>query len=147
MILSGELAGPTDVARFRSEAEAVACLDHLNILPIYEAVNTRANSISMKLVGVVLGDAMKDRSPAAIHRLVERFTKVCRAVHFAHQRGILHRDLKPGNILLDEVSGIPRVTDFGLAKKVEDDSGLTQSGAIVGTPSHMPPEQARGENT
>ncbi len=134
MILAGQLATPLDVQRFRREAEAAANLDHPNIVPIYE-VNEHAGShyFSMKLIeGGSLADRIealrKDRKQA-----VQLMAKVARAVHYAHQRGILHRDLKPANILLDK-DGQPHVTDFGLAKKVAGDSGMTQSGAIVGTP-------------
>lgn len=145
MILAGRLASAADVQRFRTEAEAAANLDHPNILPIYE-VNEHEGQhyFSMKLIeGGSLADALKsgrvnERQAATI------LSKVARAVHFAHQRGILHRDLKPANMLLDK-DGTPYVTDFGLAKRVESDSALTQTGAILGTPSYMPPEQARAE--
>jgi eukaryotic-like serine/threonine-protein kinase len=132
MILAGQLATPLDVQRFKHEAEAAANLDHPNIVPIYE-VNEYAGShyFSMKLIeGGSLADQIealrKDRKQA-----VQLMATVARAVHYAHQRGILHRDLKPANILLDK-EGQPHVTDFGLAKKVSGDAGMTQSGAIMG---------------
>ena len=150
MVLSGRLASAADVERFRHEAESVAQLDHPHIVPIYEVGEWRAGELtpavpyfSMKLVE---GGSVADRldrfgnDPRAAARLV---ATAARAVHYAHQRGILHRDLKPANILLD-ADGQPHITDFGLAKRVEGDSALTQSGAAVGTPSYMAPEQAAG---
>jgi hypothetical protein len=147
MILAGQLASAADVQRFRTEAEAAANLDHPNILPIYEVGEHEGQQyFSMKLIdGGSLADAIKAKALSE-KQGVELLAKVARAVHFAHQRGILHRDLKPANILLDH-AGTPYVTDFGLAKKVEGDSALTQTGAIVGTPSYMAPEQARAEKS
>jgi WD40 repeat protein/tetratricopeptide (TPR) repeat protein len=148
MILSGQLASEADVQRFRREAEAAGNLDHPNIVPIYEVGEHEGQHyFSMKLVeGGSLAAALADgRSPIADCKAAARLmATAARAVHHAHQRGVLHRDLKPGNVLLDR-DGVPHITDFGLARKVEGDSGLTQSGAIVGTPSYMPPEQARAE--
>ncbi|MCO6456805.1 MAG: protein kinase [Pirellulaceae bacterium] len=147
MILTGQLASASDVRRFRQEAEAAANLDHPHIVPIYEVGEHEGQHYySMKLIdGPSLSAAIRSRPgvppPRAAVRLM---ADVSRAVHHAHQRGVLHRDLKPGNILLD-AAGQPHVTDFGLAKRVQDQSDLTQSGAILGTPSYMPPEQARGE--
>jgi WD40 repeat protein len=145
MILAGQLASVADVQRFRAEAEAAANLDHPNIVPIYEVGEHEGQHyFSMKFIegGSLTGKIPEFvQDPRASARLL---AAVARAVHHAHQRGILHRDLKPGNILLDG-NAEPHVTDFGLAKRVEGDSGLTQSGAIVGTPSYMPPEQARAE--
>jgi WD40 repeat protein len=145
MILTGQLASSADVSRFRAEAEAAANLDHPNVLPIYEVGEHHGQQyFAMKLVpGGSLAGKIEGwvNDPKAA---VPVFVKVCRAVEFAHRRGILHRDLKPGNILMD-ADGTPFVTDFGLAKKVDGDSNLTQSGAIVGTPSYMAPEQARAE--
>jgi len=145
MILTGQLASPADVQRFRAEAEAAANLDHPNILPIYEVGEHEGRQyFTMKLVeGGSLGGRTKEMmdDPQAAARLI---ATLARAVHFAHQRGTLHRDLKPANVLID-FDGTPYVTDFGLAKKTGGDSGLTHTGAVVGTPSYMSPEQARGE--
>jgi Protein kinase domain len=141
MILAGQLANETDVRRFHFEAEAVANLDHPGIVPIYEVgQQDEQHYFSMRLVegGSLARDVPRFRDdPKSAARLL---TIVARALHHAHQRGILHRDLKPSNVLLDR-EGRPHVTDFGLAKRVETDSRLTQSGAIMGTPSYMAPEQ------
>jgi WD40 repeat protein/tRNA A-37 threonylcarbamoyl transferase component Bud32 len=161
MILAGQLAAPTDVQRFRTEAEAAANLDHRNIVPIYEVgTHQGQHYFSMKLIeGANLAQAISRRDAAAtepekapasslrsLRPCARLLAEVARAVHYAHQHGILHRDLKPANILLDG-QGQPHVTDFGLAKRVQRDAGLTQSGAIVGTPSYMAPEQASGQKS
>jgi serine/threonine-protein kinase len=159
MILAGQLASAADVGRFRAEAKAAGNLDHPNIVPIYEVGEHEGQHyFSMKLIeGGSLAQIISRRGAESAEekqaaasslrslRLCARLlATVARAVHHAHQRGILHRDLKPGNILID-AQGQPHITDFGLAKRVEGPSSLTQSGAIVGTPSYMPPEQARAE--
>jgi WD40 repeat protein/tetratricopeptide (TPR) repeat protein len=144
MILPGPRARPAEQERFRAEAEAAAALDHPHIVPIYEVGEYRGQPyFSMKLFegGTLAGQAARPAAdPRAAARLMEQ---VARAVHHAHQHGILHRDLKPANILLDE-HGQPHVSDFGLAKRFAGDGGLTQSGVIVGTPGYMAPEQAAG---
>jgi tRNA A-37 threonylcarbamoyl transferase component Bud32 len=145
MIRAGQLASPEDVRRFRIEAENAATLDHPNIVPIYE-VGEREGQHYFTMKRIAGGSLAQNlglfaHSSRAGARLV---AKVARAVHHAHQRGILHRDLKPPNILLD-ARGRPHVTDFGLAKRVEGDAGMTQTGVAVGTPSYMAPEQAAGK--
>jgi tRNA A-37 threonylcarbamoyl transferase component Bud32 len=159
MILAGQLASAEDVQRFRREAEAAANLDHPNIVPIYEVGEHEGQHyFSMKLIEG--GSLASCKLPLPPRQAAELVATVARAVHHAHQRGILHRDLKPGNILLSRRTGCqpvqgaeqagslcdePHVTDFGLAKRVEGDAGHTRTGSIVGTPSYMPPEQARSE--
>ncbi len=144
VIRDGGCASPDDARRFRNEAEAVANLDHPHIVPIHEVGEHRGcGFFSMKLVeGGSLGDRIKDYvgDTRAAARIV---AAVARAIVHAHERGILHRDLKPSNILIDD-RGEPLVADFGLARRVEGDSELTQSGAVLGTPAFMAPEQATG---
>jgi WD40 repeat protein len=145
MILAGQLASPAEIQRFRTEAEAAANLDHPHILPIYEVgSHDGQHYFSMKLID---GGNLADHLPELRRRprlAVSLLARCARAVQFAHERGVLHRDLKPANILIDR-AGLPYLSDFGLARKVEGDSRLTQSGAIVGSPNYMAPEQARAE--
>jgi WD40 repeat protein len=144
MILEGRLACAEDVVRFRAEAEAAARLDHPHIVPIHEIGEYEGRHyFSMKLVE---GGSLAQRGPALaadLRAVAGLMAKVARAVHYAHQRGVLHRDLKPANVLLDD-RGDPHITDFGLAKLVQGGRGLTRTGAIVGTPGYMAPEQAGG---
>ena len=144
MIKAGLLADDAELRRFQNEAEAVALLDHPGIVPVYEVgEHDGQRYFSMKLVeGGNLAEkiaAYKAEPRAAAALLAE----TAEAVHHAHMRGILHRDLKPANILID-TEGHPHVTDFGLAKRVEADVEMTASGAILGTPAYMSPEQASG---
>src|SRR5262249_4322689 len=132
--------------RFRREAEAAASLENPCIVPVYE-VGEREGScyFSMKFVeGGQLDEAVK-RTPMTIRRAVELIAKLARTVHYAHEHGILHRDIKPGNILLDG-QGEPLLTDFGLAGLMEAESTLTRTLDVMGTPSYMSPEQAGGEH-
>jgi tRNA A-37 threonylcarbamoyl transferase component Bud32 len=145
MIKATRFPSSDEVRRFQNEAEAVARLDHPNIVPIYE-VNQFEDQhyFTMKLIaGESLDKRLKDYAadPKRAARLV---ATAASAILHAHQRGILHRDLKPANILVDH-DGQPHITDFGLAKRVEVDSELTRSGAILGTPAYMAPEQASGK--
>lgn len=139
------LMNDADVQRFRAEAKAAAALDHPGIVPIYEVGEHAGQGyFSMKLIegGTLQVRAGEFREPRTAAALIAR---VARAVHHAHERGILHRDLKPGNILIDR-SGAPLVVDFGTARKMGLEGTLTQHGQIIGTPHYMAPEQARGEN-
>ncbi len=144
MLLRGGLASASDTARFRAEAESAARLDHPNIAPVHEVGSWDGHPyFTMRFIeGTTLARRLAD-GPLSPREAAGILALVARAVHYAHQRGVLHRDLKPQNILLDR-DGAPHVTDFGLAKRIEGGPSLTQSGAIVGTPSYMAPEQAAG---
>jgi eukaryotic-like serine/threonine-protein kinase len=145
MVLAGAHASPDQLARFNTEAHAVARLQHPNIVQIYE-VGEQDGLPYFSLEFVDGGPldkkiAGKPQPPREAAQVVET---LARAMAFAHQRHIIHRDLKPGNVLLT-ADGVPKITDFGLAKAVEEDSGATRSGTILGTPSYMAPEQAWGK--
>jgi WD40 repeat protein len=147
MILAGPRALPADIQRFRSEAEAVAALDHPHIVPVYEVGQHGGQPyFSMKLVEGGNLTQHLDRYAGNPRAAVELVATLSEAIHHAHQRGILHRDLKPRNILLD-CQGQPQITDFGLAQRTDGngDSASSLSGDIVGTASYMAPEQARAE--
>jgi WD40 repeat protein len=145
MILAGELATDGAVRRFRAEAEAAAALDHPHIVPIYEVGERQGQQyFSMKLIEGSSLDRQLDRYRADPRAAVRLLARVARAVQHAHERGILHRDLKPGNVLID-AAGEPHVTDFGLAKRVKEDGQASQSMSIVGTASYMAPEQAQSQ--
>lgn len=143
LILFGRWATDEQRRRFQSEAAAAAALDHPHIVPIYEVGEHEGQPFySMKLIaGESLAGRPVDRSVAAIRRRVRIVVLIARSVHYAHQRGVLHRDLKPTNILLD-ADGRPHLADFGLAKMLEVDSMATRTGALLGTPHYMAPEQA-----
>lgn len=142
-MVRGAQASPREADRLRREAEAVAGLDHPNIVPLYEVGEHDGRPFfAMKLIA---GGSLAERLPALSGRYREAVAlvaTVARAIDHAHRRGILHRDLKPSNILVDG-GGAPHVTDFGLARRLEGEASA--SGAVTGTPAYMAPEQARGE--
>jgi len=144
-VLTGTAASPEELSRFRAEAEAAAALRHPNVVQIYEVGEAsgqpyfsmelvEGGSLARKLGGV------PQPAPAS----AELIRILASAVQAAHEQGIVHRDLKPANVLLDR-SGTPRITDFGLAKRLGASLGHSQSGSPLGTPSYMAPEQARGD--
>ena len=147
MILAGDHAGSEQTARFLAEARAVAHLQHPNIVQIHEiGQHNGLPYFSLEYVeGGSLAARLRDSSPSDLEaaQLVEL---LARTVHYAHGRGIVHRDLKPANILLT-ADGLPKVADFGLAKILTEESGATNTGAILGTPSYMAPEQAAGKSS
>jgi serine/threonine protein kinase/Tfp pilus assembly protein PilF len=146
VISLGQWASEAHLKRFRREAEAAASLDHPSIVPIYE-VGERDGScyFSMRFVEGGQLDEVVRRKPMSIRQAAELIAKVASTVHYAHEHGIVHRDIKPGNILLD-VKGEPHLTDFGLARLIETESAMTRTLEVMGTPSYMAPEQAVGNN-
>jgi tRNA A-37 threonylcarbamoyl transferase component Bud32 len=142
LVRAGRLAKPIDIARFRIEAEAAAGLDHPNIVPLYEVGEHEGQHyLAMKFVD---GPPLARLPRGSVRAEVERLEAVARAVDFAHRQGILHRDLKPSNILTD-AAGTPFVTDFGLAKRIDAELSLTESGQMLGTAGYVAPEQALGK--
>jgi serine/threonine protein kinase len=143
----GHWATEAHLKRFRREAEAAASLEHSGIVPIYEVGEHDGSCyFSMKFIEGGQLDELIKREPMPIRRAVELIAKVARTVHYAHEHGILHRDIKPGNILFDR-KGEPHLTDFGLARLIETESIVTRTLEVLGTPSYMAPEQAIGNNS
>jgi eukaryotic-like serine/threonine-protein kinase len=145
VVAVGPWATEVHLKRFRREAEAAAALEHPRIVPIYE-IGERDGCcyFSMQLVEGGQLEELVTGKRFDLRRAAEIIVKLARTVHYAHQRGILHRDIKPGNILIDR-EGEPYLTDFGLARLVEVESTITRTIEVLGTPSYMSPEQAAGE--
>ncbi len=146
MILGGGHASPQSRARFRAEAQAVAALQHPNIMAIFDFGEFEGNAfLSMEYcTGGTLSESLRGKPmpPDDAARLVAR---LARALEHAHERGIIHRDVKPANVLFSG-AGVPKLTDFGLARRMEEAEGITASGAVMGTPAYMAPEQATGDS-
>jgi eukaryotic-like serine/threonine-protein kinase len=145
MLLAGAQARPTELERFQREAQAVAALRHPNIVQVYDVGQVGGRPyFTMEFVeGRDLAETIQG-TPQPASKAATIVAIVADAIHVAHQRGIVHRDLKPSNVLL-ATDGTPKVTDFGLARRLEGDRELTLSGSPMGTPSYMAPEQARGD--
>jgi serine/threonine-protein kinase len=144
MILRGPLASPSERDRFRAEAESAARLDHPGIVPVYEVGEVDGRPyFSMKYIeGETLSDRLL-RGPMPARYAARLLAEVSRAIQYAHTCGVLHRDLKPSNVIIDQ-DGHTHLTDFGLAKRITDANALTRTGAVLGTPAYMSPEQAAG---
>ena len=145
MILAGGHAGAADLARFHTEAEAIARLRHPNIVQVYEVGEHEGKPyFSLEFCGGGSLEKKLNGTPLPPKEAASLLETLARAMQAAHEQKVIHRDLKPANVLLAE-DGTPKITDFGLAKKL-DEAGQTQSGAIMGTPSYMAPEQAGGKS-
>jgi WD40 repeat protein len=146
MILAGQFAGKQMTQRFRGEAAAAGTLQHPNIVAIHEiGMHEGQHYFSMDYVeGQNLAELVT-RQPLSPKKAAHYVKLIAEAIHYAHEQGILHRDLKPSNILIDSATDQPRITDFGLAKRMGGESSLTLTGQLLGSPHFMPPEQASGE--
>jgi WD40 repeat protein len=146
MVLAGGHAGPQERARFRLEAEAVARLQHPNIVTVYEVGEAGGHPYcALEFVEGGSLAAKLDGKPLPAREAAKLVEALARAVQLAHSRNVVHRDLKPANVLL-AADGTPKITDFGLARQLDSDSAATQAGAVMGTPSYMAPEQASGRS-
>ncbi len=146
MILAGPLAGKEFVQRFRTESAAAAILQHPNIVAIHDVgVHEGRHYFSMDHVEGQSLTQLVGQQPLTPVRAARYTALISVAIHYAHERGILHRDLKPSNVLIDS-NDQPRITDFGLAKRLDGESTLTLSGHVLGSPNFMPPEQAGGKH-
>jgi eukaryotic-like serine/threonine-protein kinase len=144
MILAGSHAGAADLARFQTEAEAIARLRHPNIVQVYEVGEHEGKPyFSLEFCGGGSLEKKLGGTPLPPKEAASLVETLARAMQPAHEQHVIHRDLKPANVLLAE-DGTPKITDFGLAKKL-DEAGQTASGAVMGTPSYMAPEQAEGK--
>jgi serine/threonine protein kinase len=145
LMTAGVIASSEQQARFRVEARAAANLHHPNIVPIHDIGEQDGHQFFV--MALIEGPTLQQRladGPLPVALAAQLVVKLARAVHYAHQHGILHRDLKPANVLLDDEDE-PHLTDFGLAKLAERDATLTATHAVMGTPAYMSPEQARGD--
>jgi len=145
MILAGRLATKADRDRFHSEAQAAALLDHPNIVPVFEVGEHEGQHYFS--MGYIDGQSLATRlaeGPLPPKEAAKLVAAVAGAVEYAHRQGVIHRDIKPSNIVIDS-KGSPRITDFGLAKRVDSGSDVTATGQVLGTPSYMAPEQAAGQ--
>jgi tetratricopeptide (TPR) repeat protein len=146
MILAGPYAGPDQLTRFRTEAEAAARVQHPHLVQIYEVGEQEGRPyLALEFVAGSSLEQMLNGTPMPARQAAQLVETLARAIDAAHQAGIIHRDLKPANILI-AADGSPKITDFGLAKRLDGSAGETASGTIIGTPSYMAPEQARGQS-
>ena len=144
---AGRLARASELKRFKTEVSAAAKLQHPSLIPIYEVGEEHGCSyFTMEYVeGKTLAELLSG-TPLEPARAAALVLSMSEAIEFAHNRGVLHRDLKPSNVIVD-LSGLPRIMDFGLAKELHVDSSVTESNSIIGTPSYMSPEQAEGKTS